>query len=119
MKRYLAIAALATLAACSTPIINDLAATEQAYTGAEITATAYIKLPACGSAGATAICSNPAKVVQIKNADNAAFTALSTVRAAILANCPSGAITPCSVDMTPAQNAVAAFTALTVGLKIN
>lgn len=117
MKRILLLAAL-MVAACSTPVINDLAAIEQTYTGAEITATAYIRLPACGAAGATAVCSDPATVARIKQADNTAFLALSTARTAILAQCPPGQITPCSVDLTPAANAVAAFGALTTGLKL-
>ena len=72
MKRGIQFAAIAlalTLGACGgspTTVTNSIAATEVALTTAEGAATAYAKLPVCGSAGATAVCSSASVVATIK-----------------------------------------------------
>lgn len=101
MNRYLATplacVAMLALASCSNPaaptvqpippapvssnprISNTVAAVEIALTNAEKLALHYTALPRCG-ASAPPLCSDPATVQRIKDADNTAYNAVVKAR---------------------------------------
>ena len=77
--RKIILAGTLALAGCSgVTASNDVASTAVALTGAERLASVYVALPRCP---ATAPCSDPAVVAQIKAADNAAYAAVKQAEA--------------------------------------
>jgi pyrimidine deaminase RibD-like protein len=107
--RHVALLGLLLLTACPGSTVKaQVAALESGLTAAEKIADAYVKLPRCGSAGATSICSDPIKVSQIGQADNTAFAAVDAARISAEAGG-----TP---DLTAATAAMAALNALVVTL---
>lgn len=100
------IAGPVALIACNSNPQADIAATEVALTEAEAIALRYVTQPTCNGSNAP-LCSDPATVVKIKVADNAAYAAVKTARSLS---------TPSQADAASAAAAVAALTALTSSL---
>ena len=88
---------------------------EGAYNDAATVIVAYKSLPTCGSPGATALCSKPEVIAQLKQADNAAYNAL--VAAETTARTP-GAGANAQTALVAAQQAVAALTAISSTLQV-
>lgn len=112
MKLCIAIFLAAILAACATGGSPQAAAgvSVQALTTAYVAAgeaeLVYLKLPTCGTPGATAICATPEMRAKVKAADQAVYNALVAARAAEgTANASAAA--------TAAQQSLAGFTAIT------
>lgn len=76
-----------TLAACGTATPaqyqNDLNIIRNSVTLAESAASIYVALPACGSPGASAICSDPDVVAKIRDAATKVNTALDAAQKAV------------------------------------
>ena len=89
------------LTACAQPPQTTVAQVAVALTAADQVALAYVDLPHCGAAGASAACSDPATTAKIKGAAQAAYTAVRTAEA-------SGA----SADLSLAVSAVGALSAV-------
>ncbi len=89
------------LAACAQAPQTTVAQVAVALTAADQVALAYVDLPHCGTAGASAACSDPATTAKIKGAAQAAYTAVRTAEA-------SGA----SADLSLAVSAVGALSAV-------
>lgn len=103
MRKILLGAALLALAACTTGQPQETAAVmASGLTVAERTALGYVSLPRC-PAGAP-VCSDPAIVAKIRQADDAAYTEVKKFEAAARAGG--------SADATAAQGALTAFTDL-------
>lgn len=89
MKLALAILLL-TLAACAAGTANtpgqvaqiSLQGVESAYQAAAQAELVYMKLPTCGTPGATALCATPERRQQIKDFDNQAYAAIVAARTA-------------------------------------
>lgn len=80
--------ACATGATTQTTEENTIASDMSALVIAQKAAMDYIALPACGSAGATAVCSTPVMVGNIKKASQDATTVLINAQKAAQANQP-------------------------------
>lgn len=85
------------LAACGTTGTTSPAAAaqitlqgvESAYQVAGQAELVYLRLPTCGTPGATALCATPEKRAAIKAADNEAYAAIVAARAAADALAPT------------------------------
>lgn len=104
IKRFALIGAcVLSLAACSTiselfpSVPNKIASLESTLAAAETAADAYVTLPRCGTPNIV-LCSNPAVIKRIKDADNVAWTA---IKAAVR--------TENQTELGAAQTAVQAF----------
>lgn len=86
----IAVALALTGCALTRPIAPaDVSAVEIAVSVAETLALNYTRLPACGSAGATSICSAAATKAAIKSYGQKAHDAVVTLRTATAANAPA------------------------------
>lgn len=87
MRKYLFVAILLSLGACSTiqelytDIPKEVATTQAVLAAAEHTALIYASLPACGKTTAT-LCRDPAITQKIGKADTLAFNAVQAARVA-------------------------------------
>jgi hypothetical protein len=103
MNRYIPIAAMLVLAACTTPQQQStIAGMESGLTAADDGFLAYLKLPVCGSPGSTVICQNLEVKAEGQKAEQIAYTTLKAAEAQ--------AATGATVDLTAASAAVTAFT---------
>ncbi len=89
MKTALAFLLILVLAACAaagnspgTTAQITLQGVESAYQAAGQAELVYLKLPTCGTPGATALCATPEKRAQIKVFDNQAYAAIVAARVA-------------------------------------
>lgn len=106
--------ALALLSGCAgTTAKNDIAASQATLTGLEAAAFQYVKLPVCGTPGAT-VCKSLAIEAKIGQADNAAYIAVKAAEAAA-ANPNSGG-TAIQQAQTAATAALGAFQAIVLSL---
>ena len=95
----------ATLTALMNPVApNEVAALETALTIADRIAVQYTDLPACGSAGATALCEVPATKAAIKAKGLAAYNAVKALEASSASGAP--------LALSVAQAAMAAYQAV-------
>lgn len=109
---------LTALSGCATQPQNPQQAVfqaKQSYAVALSVAVVYKKLPACGSVGATVVCSDAKVVKQLQLVDTASSALLdaaeNTVRTA-------GAGANAQTAMTAATQAVSAFTTITQALTV-
>lgn len=92
LKLTILFAGLALLGACattapqSTITANSVASAMTTLTTLDHAVVTYIALPACGSSGATAVCSTPTMVASLKKAEQTAFNALMSAQQAVQAN---------------------------------
>lgn len=84
----LLLAACATGATTQTTEENTIASDMSALVIAQKAAMDYIALPACGSSGASSVCSTPVMVGNIKKASQDATTVLINAQKAAQANQP-------------------------------
>lgn len=69
------------LVACASTPASDVAAIEASLAAADTAALAYVQLPKCGGAIASAACSSPVIVKNIGIASQAAYTAVKAAEA--------------------------------------
>ena len=79
----------------------DIAATEVALTTAETLALNYMRLPLCGTAEASKLCTRASVKQTVKDADNRAYAAVQSLRASSASGAPAA--------LAAAQAAIAAL----------
>lgn len=92
---------------------NTVANLTRAYTGVVSLMVVYKRMPVCGSAGATQLCSKPDVVAQLQQADTVAYNAL--VAAQNVVRVP-GAGANVNTAMAAAQQAISALSAIAATL---
>ena len=97
----LALVGCATGASTQTTEENSIASAMTTLITLQKAAMDYIALPACGSSGATAVCSTPEMVSSLKQASENATTVLMNAQKAAQANQP--------VDMVAVDAAITAL----------
>lgn len=97
----LALGACATGATTQTTEENAIASAMTTLITLQTAAMQYIALPQCGTAGATAVCSTPEMVANLKKASQTATTTLMNAQKAAEANQP--------VDMVAVDAAITAL----------
>lgn len=123
----LALFGLLVLGACAAPLITPPAPATPAqavyeaagaYAGALSIAVAYRNLPACGSTGATAVCSDPTVVAKLRAADTSAEAMLRAAEVVVSAT-PALPVNVQQQAVLASQLAVQALTAITTTLKVH
>lgn len=125
-RAALALLGLLVLGACASPLVTPPAPKSPAqavyeaaggYAAALSVAVAYRNLPACGSAGATVVCSDPKVLAKLRAADDSAEALLHGAETVVAAK-PAQPMNVQQQAVIASQLAVQALTAITSNLKV-
>ena len=106
----------------SAPVSQETAeqavyAVKATYATALKVAVTYKRLPRCGTAGALSLCSDPAIILKVQNADNAAFAAIKAMDDTVRTKGFADSLF--SQALIAARGAVAGFVGVTSTLTIS